>query len=121
MPGRTGSRRGSRSPDGIYAASSVTAVAVLLACQKAGLRVPEDTCLVGCDASLWRAPGCPAITSVDLSWYATGELAVRKMFELRERGESRFDNIKLPPYVRKGGTCPGGQEAPPTVTSSLPL
>ncbi len=102
-------------PDGVYAATSVTGVGALLACQAAGLRVPEDACLVGCDASLWRAPGCPGITSVDVSWYTAGELAVRKMVELREREASAFDNICLPPQVRKGETCPGGGENAPQV------
>lgn len=93
-------------PDGVYAASSVAGVSSLLACQAAGLRVPQDTCLVGCDAALWHAPGSPGITCVDVSWYETGALAVRKMFELREKGESVFENIKLPPFIRKGKTCP---------------
>ncbi len=107
-------------PDGVYAASSVTGVGSLLACQRAGLKVPKDVSLVGCDASLWRAPGCPGITSVDVSWYSTGELAVRKMYELREKGESTFGNIQLPPYVRRGDTCPGGNEEPAQVVSHLP-
>ncbi len=93
-------------PDGVLAASSVAGVGTLLACQAAGLRVPEDTCLVGCDASLWRAPGCPAITSVDVSWYEAGDLAVRTMVGLREREESAFENVTLPPKARRGGTCP---------------
>ncbi len=103
-------------PDGIYAVSSVTGVGSLLACQKAALRLLDDVCLVGCDASLWRAPGCPGITSVDVSWYATGDLAVRKMHELREAGESHFDNIQLPPHIRRGGTCPGGETERSRVT-----
>lgn len=93
-------------PDGIYTASSVTGVEALMACQAAGLRVPEDAALVGSDAALWRAPGCPAITSVDVSWYKVGELAVRKMVEMQEAEESVFDNLALPPQVRPGGTCP---------------
>lgn len=106
-------------PDGVYAASSVMGVGSLLACQRAGLHVPHDVSLVGCDASLWRAPGCPGITSVDVSWYDTGQLAVRKMHELREKGESRFENTQLPPYVRRGDTCPGGDEAPAPILMHL--
>ena len=104
-------------PDGVYAASSVMGVGALLACQAAGLRVPQDTCLVGCDASLWRAPACPGITSVDVSWYTAGELAVHAMSELREKGESTFPNIILPPKIRKGDSCPGGDEEPGRVTT----
>lgn len=105
-------------PDGVYAASSVLGVGALMACQAAGLRVPEATSLVGCDASLWRAPGWPAITSVDVSWYAAGELAVRKMAEASEKDEPAFDTICLPPQVRKGDTCPGGEEEPARVTTA---
>ena len=107
-------------PDGVYAASSVTSVGALLACQAAGLRVPDDTCLVGCDASLWRAPGCPGITSIDASWYAAGELAVRKMAELCEKEESAFDNILLPPTIRKDDSCPTGEEGPVKNVSLTP-
>lgn len=103
------------APDGIYAASSVTGVGALLACQAAGLRVPDETCLVGCDASLWRAPGCPAITSIDVSWHAAGEMAVRKMAELSKTGESIFESVALPPHVRKGDSCPGGEAEPAAV------
>lgn len=93
-------------PDGIYTASSVTGVEALMACQRAGLKVPEDAALVGSDTALWRAPGLSAITSVDVSWYTVGELAVRKMVELQDREESSFPNIAMPPQIRAGGTCP---------------
>jgi DNA-binding LacI/PurR family transcriptional regulator len=99
-------RLGGYRPDGIYTASSVTGVEALLACRAAGLKVPEETALVGSDAALWRAPGCPPITSVDVSWYSVGELAVRKMMELEEQGEATFANIAMPPRIRVGGTCP---------------
>lgn len=107
-------------PDGVYAASSVSGVGALLACQAVGLSVPDKTRLVGCDASLWQAPGCPSITSVDLSWYAAGQMAVRKMVELQEQGKSVFENVILPPLIRQGDSCPapGDYQAPSvTVTS----
>ncbi|MBP7933128.1 MAG: LacI family DNA-binding transcriptional regulator [Phycisphaerae bacterium] len=93
-------------PDGVYAASSVASVGALHAGLDAGFRIPQEVCLVGCDASFWRAPGWQAITSVDVSWYEAGELAVRKMVELQSRAEFRFENLILPPMVRTGGTCP---------------
>jgi LacI family transcriptional regulator len=100
------SRLREHRPDGIYTASSVTGAEALLACQRAGLQVPDVTALVGSDAALWRAPGLPAITSVDVSWYNVGELAVRKMVELENKEESSFPNIAMPPELRRGGTCP---------------
>lgn len=93
-------------PDGIYAASSVASVGAMHACLDVGLRLPQDTCLVGCDASFWRAPGWSPITSVDVSWYQAGELAVRKMVELQAAEQAEFDNITLAPRVVPGATCP---------------
>ena len=93
-------------PDGIYTAASVTGLETLVAGKAAGLAIPEAASLVGSDAALWRAPGCPTITSVDASWYRAGELAVRTMFETNDRESARFDNIALPPLIRAGGSCP---------------
>lgn len=93
-------------PDGIYTASSIVGFAALQACFEVGFRVPEDTCLVGCDASFWRAPGFPVITSVDTSWYEAGDLAVRSMVDLQKQEEAIFANILLSPQVHPGGTCP---------------
>ena len=106
-----------RRPDGIYASSGFCAVAALLAAESAGLRVPEDVCLGGCDASLWRPPGFAPITSVDVSWFMAGETAVQKLIELRDVDRSVFPSITLPALVRRGGTCPGGDWAAPEVVS----
>lgn len=102
-------------PDGIYAASWVSGVGTMLACSEVGLHIPDEACLVGCDASLWRPEGFSPITSVDVSWYRAGEVAVQKMIELCDRDESVFESILLPPVIRKGGTCPGGHVDPPKV------
>lgn len=104
-------------PDGLFAASSSASVGALLACRTAGLRVPEDTCLIGCDASLWQPPGAPSITSVHVSWHTAGEIAVRKLIELREKGVATFENVLLTPEIRRGETCPGGEQDPPQVIS----
>lgn len=105
-----------RQPDGIYALSGVCAVAALVAAESAGVRIPQDASLVGCDASLWRPPGFAPITSVDVSWFTAGELAAQKVLDLRESEDSVFPNVTLPPLVRKGGTCPGGAwEAPEVI------
>lgn len=102
-----------RKPDGIYALSGVCAVAALVAAESAGIRIPQDTCLVGCDASLWRPPGFAPITSVDVSWFSAGEAAVQMILEVRDQDPPVFPNVTLAPLVRKGGTCPGGAwEAP---------
>jgi LacI family transcriptional regulator len=94
-------------PDGIYAPSALSAVRAIYACLAAGLRIPEDICIVGTDSALWRARGFPSITSVDVSWYKAGELAVRKMTELRDSGQSIFESVYIPPVVHTGDSCPG--------------
>jgi len=93
-------------PDGIYSPSAFATVCALHGCQGAGLRIPDDVCIVGSDAALVNAPGFPRVTSVDVSWFEAGELAVRKMDELRTQGESTFDSVLLKPLVQAGGTCP---------------
>lgn len=94
-------------PDGIYAPSALSAVRAIYACVTAGLRIPEDVCIVGTDSALWRARGFPSITSIDVSWYRAGELAVRKMADLRDNGQAIFESVYLPPIVHAGESCPG--------------
>jgi DNA-binding LacI/PurR family transcriptional regulator len=102
----------SSRPDGILAPSGLSAVRAMYGCAAAGLRVPDDIALVGSDAAVWHAPGSPRITSVDASWYQAGEMAVRKMAELRDCGESVFENIYLPPLVHPGESCPANNTPP---------
>ena len=90
------------NPDGIYVCSGASAAAALSAADSAAIRIPDHACLVGCDSSLWRPPGLAPITSVDVSWFTAGETAVQKMVEIRDREQSVFANITLPPLVRRG-------------------
>jgi LacI family transcriptional regulator len=93
-------------PDGIYASSGNTGTESLVACRLAGLRVPEETALVGSDTALWPEPGGLIITSVDVSRYEAGRTAVQRMFELAGTDKRSFENTSLPPRVMGGGTCP---------------
>jgi len=106
VPGCLATRFKEMRIDGVYAPSALSAVRALYACMVAGLRVPDDVCIVGTDAALWRARGFPSITSIDVSWYRAGELAVRRMAELRDSGDSFFENVCLPPIVHPGESCP---------------
>ncbi len=96
----------SAPPDGIFATSSLGAVGALLACSWIGMKVPEQVCIIGCDASLWRLEPHPRITSIEVSWYETGRKATRLLLTARENAASRFDNVLLPPDVIPGETCP---------------
>ncbi len=107
-------------PDGIFATSSVGAIGALLACFWAGLQVPEQVCLVGCDTSLWRVEPHPPITSIEVSWYEAGRRAAELLLQCRQSGTSRFENVLLPPSVVPGLTCPGGNGAMPVPTDAGP-
>jgi DNA-binding LacI/PurR family transcriptional regulator len=107
-------------PDGIYAPSALSAVRAVYACTAAGLKIPDDVCIVGSDAALWRSRGFPSITSIDVSWYHMGEAAVRKLAELRDSGESVFENLRVPPLVHPGGSCPTAGALPEAMLAKAP-
>lgn len=120
VPGWLAARFKDMKIDGVYAPSALSAVRALYACMAANLRVPEDVCIVGTDAALWRARGFPNITSIDVSWCRAGELAVRRMAELRDSGDSFFENVCLPPMVHPGDSCPSAVSGPVTATTPEP-
>lgn len=120
VPGWLAARFKDMKIDGVYAPSALSAVRALYACTAGGLRVPEDVCVVGTDAALWRARGFPIITSIDVSWFRAGDLAVRRMAELRDSGESFFENVCLPPIVHAGDSCPSNLSGPVTATAGEP-
>lgn len=93
-------------PDGIFATSSVGAIGALLACEWAGLDVPEQVCLVGCDTSLWWADPHPRITSIEAAWHEAGRQATELVLHCRKNNTSCFENVLLPPCVVPGATCP---------------
>lgn len=104
--------------DGIFAPTLVASAGALLASHQAG-RVPgEDLSIIGCDCDRRSSSGMPRVTSVDVSWREAGQVAMRRLLELREAREHRFDNILLAPRVIPGDTCPvpdgfPGVEPPP--------
>ena len=107
-------------PDGIYAPSALSAVRAIYACTTAGLKIPDEVCVIGSDATLWRSRGLPSITSIDVSWYHTGEVAVRKLAELRDNGESSFESVRVPPLVHPGDSCPTAGALPESMLAKFP-
>ncbi len=107
-------------PDGIYAPSALSAVRAIYACTAAGLKIPDTVCVVGSDATLWRSRGLPSITSIDVSWYHTGEVSVRKLAELRDSGESTFESVRVPPLVHPGDSCPTAGALPESMLAKFP-
>jgi len=108
--------------DAIFSVDSVSSVASLVGCVKAGMKPAEDFDLVGCDCALWQSDPFPTITSVDVSWKDVGLLAMDKLLELTRSGTAEFETVLLSPRVVPLGTCPvppGFQPAPARRCSEL--
>ncbi len=99
-------RIGDFRPDGVFGLTLRTSVLALDACQRAGIRLGTDAALVGCDCAFWLNPPNPRITSIDVSWFDTGAAAIRKLMQMAEGKEERFEPVLLPPRILAGDTCP---------------
>jgi LacI family transcriptional regulator len=69
-------------PTGIFAASDATALGVMEAARKRGLRVPEDLSVVGFDDTLMAALATPALTTVHQPLQYMGRVALRTLLQL---------------------------------------
>ena len=92
--------------DAVFSVDSVSSVASLIGCVKAGMKPTEDFDQVGCDCALWQSDTFPAITAVDVSWKDVGLLAMDKLLELTRSGTVEFETVLLGPRVVPLGTCP---------------
>lgn len=100
-----GPRFEQETPDAVYALDSVSSIGAVLGCLRARLTPGSDCAIVGCDASQWRIPGLPRITSVDVSWRHVGVLAVEHLLRARDN-RGRFRTVLLKPRVVEADTCP---------------
>lgn len=73
-----------RVPDltAIFVQNDTMAIGVLSALHNLGRRVPEDCAVVGCDDIPLAAHTIPALTTVHLPFYETGEIAMRVLLDL---------------------------------------
>lgn len=77
-------------PDAVVAASDMNAVGVILAIERAGLRVPEDIAVVGFDDAPFASQLRPALTSVRLKPFELGFAAAEGVIAM-------LDDPSLPP------------------------
>jgi LacI family transcriptional regulator len=95
-----------RTPvDAIYAVDSVASVGAILAAMRLGLTPGDDCDIVGCDAALWRTPGLPRITSIDISWRDVGMLAIDKLYKASQSRQPGFKPVLLKPRIVEGDSC----------------
>lgn len=98
-------------PDGIFALTSRTADGVLEASAKMGIRIGQETLLIGCDCSVWRPRSLLKITSLEASWRQAGHTAMQMLLTMREEGKARSPKVLLNPVLVPGETCPADPHA----------
>lgn len=91
--------------DAIYAVDSTASIGAVLGSLRAGFKPGDDCDVVGCDASLWRTPGLPRITSIDISWREVGMLAIDKLVKSSQATHPSFKNVLLKPRIVEGDSC----------------
>lgn len=77
-------------PCGIFAANDETAEQIIISCQHAGLKCPEDIAVVGVDNNAFRCENCtPTITSIGADYFGAGRMAVEMLAR-------QFENPQCP-------------------------
>ena len=96
-----------RVPDmtAIFSQNDMMAVGVLSALRERGMRVPQDFSVVGCDDITLAAYTVPALTTVHLPFYETGEVAVRLLLDIIAKRAADPKRVLLPVHlVERGST-----------------
>ncbi len=99
-----------RAPEvtGVYAQNDTMALGVLSALHERGLGVPGDCAVVGCDDIPIAAHTIPPLTTVHISFFETGETAVRLLLDLIARETVEPRRILLPVRLVRRASCGGG-------------
>lgn len=75
-------KSGLEMPDAFCAANDLSAVGCIEALQEAGIRIPEDVSVIGCDNIEMCEWFCPTITTVKTSYDKQAKLAVQTLVEI---------------------------------------
>ncbi len=95
-----------RIPDitAIFSQNDMMAVGVLSALRDQGIRVPRDCSVVGCDDITLAAYTVPALTTVHLPFYETGEVAVRLLLDIIMKRVADPKRVLLPVHLVERST-----------------
>ncbi|WP_448390078.1 LacI family DNA-binding transcriptional regulator [Microbacterium aurum] len=96
---------GSGAPTAIYAGNDQMALGVYRALAEAGLRVPEDVSVVGCDDVDEAAAYAPPLTTVAQDWAALGEQTMRTALAMAG-GAAPSDTVLPMRIVIRDSTAP---------------
>ena len=90
-----------RVPDitAIFAQNDMMAVGILGALRELGMRVPQDCSVVGCDDITLAAYTVPALTTIHIPFYETGEVAVRLLLDIIMKRTADPKKVLLPVHL----------------------
>jgi DNA-binding LacI/PurR family transcriptional regulator len=77
-----------KPPTAVFAASDTLAIGALAGAKEMGYRVPDDVSLAGFDNIEFAAYCDPPLTTIRIPAYQMGQLAVRTLLEIIEKGTS---------------------------------
>lgn len=87
-------KRGKEIPDAVVCANDYSAIGLINACKKRGIRVPEDLIVTGYDSVAESRNGFPTVTTASQPFYRFGYLAVETMLGIFE-GNNITENILI--------------------------
>ena len=97
-------KNGRDLPDAVVCANDYSAVGLIIACRKRGIRVPEDLIVTGFDGVDDAVNGYPTITTARQPFYDSGYQAVATLKDIFD-GKGRPDNIRIMAEFMKNQSC----------------
>ena len=101
----------SRPPTAIFTSSVLLTLGTLMAIRAAGLRIPDDVALVGCNETRWSQVVDPPLTMIQTDPYALGRAGAELLFRRLEGDRSGMpESVCLPAEleVRRSSGSPAG-------------
>ncbi len=90
-----------REFDGLVAYNDLGALGAINAIKHAGLRVPDDVAVIGCDDIRIASLISPSLTTLRIEKYRMGHLAIQTIFELQRGGQPADVTFKPELIVRE--------------------
>ncbi|GAC1642234.1 MAG: LacI family DNA-binding transcriptional regulator [Herpetosiphon sp.] len=105
--------------DGLVCYNDLVAVGAVRACQALGVLVPEQVALVGCDDIVLAPLVTPALTTLRVSKYQIGAVAVRMLLD-RMAGRNGAEGVVVPELVVRASAPYVVGRAPANVVKGVP-
>lgn len=89
----------------IFCGNDLMALGALEAAEEAGMKVPEDLCVIGMDNIRFSPYGKSRLTTVDYNVYEMGRVASEKLFSMIENKNTQQVKVVLPVSLIIRETC----------------